>query len=77
MYIAFLGICGGEREAEATSRRVSFASLASLRSPPLPRLMTIEHYQQPIGFMVSRGERTRYTVSQYHNQRGNRNEVML
>jgi len=61
---AILCVCGREREAEAAARRVSFASLASLSSHPLLRLMTTEHYQRLVGFMVARDKRTREILNE-------------
>jgi len=51
---AILCICGREKEAESAARRISFASLASLSSHPLLRLMTVEHYHRLVRFMVAR-----------------------
>ena len=62
---AILCACGREKEAEAAARCVSFASLASLNSHPLLRVMTIEHYQRLIRFMVVRDKRTREIVSSH------------
>jgi len=56
---AILCVCGREKEAEAAARRVSFASLASLSSHPLLRVMTTEHYHRLVGFMVARDKRMR------------------
>jgi len=56
---AILSVCGREKEAEAAARRVSFASLASLSSHPLLRLMTAEHYHRLVRFMVARDKRMR------------------
>jgi len=60
---ATLCICGREKEAEAAARRVSFASLASLSSHPLLHLMTAEHYQRLVRFMVARDKRMREILS--------------
>jgi len=54
---AILCICGREKEAEAAARRVSFASLASLSSNPMLRLMTVEYYQRLVRFIVARDKR--------------------
>jgi len=51
---AILCICGSEKETEAAARRVSFASLASLSSHPMLGLMTVEHYQRLVRFIVAR-----------------------
>jgi len=61
---AILCACGREKEAEAAARRVSFASLASLSSHPLLRLMSVEHYQRLVRFMVSRDKRMREILSE-------------
>lgn len=62
---AILCFCGREKEAEAVARRVSFASLASLHSHPLSRLMTFEHYQRLVMFMVARDKRMREILSKW------------
>ena len=54
---AILCICGRKKESEAAARRVPFASLASLTSHPLLRLMTVEHYHRLVVFMVTRDKR--------------------
>ena len=61
---AILCFCGREKEAEAVARRVSFASLASLHSHPLFRLMTFKHYQRLVEFMVARDKRMREILSE-------------
>jgi len=60
---AILCICGREKEAEAAARRVPLASLASLGSHPLLRLMTVEHHRRLTRFVVTRGERMREILS--------------
>jgi len=60
---AILYVCGREKEAEAAARLVSFASLASLNSHPILRLMTVEHYQRLVKFMDARGKRMREILS--------------
>ena len=64
---AVLCACGRQEEAQTAARRVSFASLAHLNSCPLLRLMTAEHYQRLIKFMIARDRRTRQIVSQYRS----------
>ena len=59
--------CGRETEAQAAARRVSFASLAHLNSCPLLRLMTVEHYQRLIKFMIARDQRMREIVSRHRS----------
>ena len=59
---ATLCACGREKEAEASARRVSFASLAYLNSSPLLNFMTAEHYQRLMSFMVARDRRMREIV---------------
>ena len=62
---AIYSACGREKEAEAAARGVSFASLTSLTSSPLLHLMTVEHYQRLIVFMVARGRRMRKIIDAY------------
>ena len=59
---AILCVCGRSRDAEAAARCVSFASLASLSSPLL-HLMTVEHYQRLVRFMVARDTEMRKIVN--------------
>ena len=55
---------GTEKEVEVAARRASFASLTSLYGTLLD-LMTIEHYQRLMLFMVARDKGMRQIVSQY------------
>ena len=55
---------GTEKEVEVAARRASFASLTSLYRPLL-NLMTVEHYQRLMLFMVARDKGMRQIVSQY------------
>ena len=59
---------GREKEARAAARRVSFASLAHLNSCPLLRLMTVEHYQRLIKFMIARDQKMRAIVSSHQSK---------
>ena len=67
MYAALCAY-GREKEAQAAARRVSFVSLAHLNSCPLLRLMTVEHYQRLINFLIIRDRRMREIVSQRQNK---------
>ena len=60
---AVMCACGREEEAQAAARRVSFVSLAHLNSCPLLRLMTAEHYQRLIKFMIARDRSMREIIS--------------
>jgi len=62
--------CGREKEAEAAARRVSFASLASLSSPLL-HLMTIDHYQRLVKFMVARDQKMREIAGKHQTDIAN------
>ena len=62
---AVLCACGREEEAHAAARRVPFASLEHLNSSPLLSLMTVEHYQRLIKFMIARDRRIRGIVSRH------------
>ena len=53
---AILCACDREKEAEAAARRVPFASLTSLAGTLL-HLMTVDHYQRLMRFMVARDTR--------------------
>ena len=64
---AILCACGREKEAEAVARRVPFASLTSLPDPLL-HLMTVEHYQQLMRFMVARDQMMRQIVTQHREK---------
>jgi hypothetical protein len=61
---AILCVCGRKKDAEAAARRVSFTSLASL-SGPLLHLMTIEHYQRLVRFMVARDTEMRKILNRH------------
>ena len=69
-YAVLCALGGCEKEVEAAARRISFASLASLNSHPLLRLMTTEHYQRLLAFMVARGNRTRQIVERHRAEIG-------
>ena len=62
---AILCACGREKEAEAAARRIPLESLMPLDSHPLLHLMTIEHYQRLVRFVIARNKRTREIVSKH------------
>ena len=65
---AILCACGREKEAEAAARRISLESLMSLDSQPLLHLMTVEHYQRLMRFIIVRNKKTREIVSMHRTR---------
>ena len=65
---AILCACGRKKEAEAAARRIPLESLVSLDSQPLLHLMTVEHYQRLIRFIIARNKRTREIVNRHREK---------
>ena len=59
---AILCACGRDEDAGAVARRVSFASLKTLKSNPLLQLITATQYQSLVSFMTARDELMRRIV---------------
>jgi len=62
---AILCACGREEEAGAVARRISFASLKTLKSNPLLQLITGTHYQRLVSFVTARDEMMREIVERH------------